>query len=185
MFETVIFLDVDGVLNCETSKSYVTTEDGQTLTGIDKDKVKRLASIVMATGADIVLSSSWKNGWYTSDGFLFSSTTLSNHAKYLRNHLYKKGKLFIRDKTPSSYRGRGYEILFWLKTHPETKAWVVLDDEEWHDFYEYDEIMRHWVKTDFETGLTDDDATAAIQILKGQLLGPIEKEQEAECYNEE
>lgn len=185
MFETVIFLDVDGVLNCETSKSYVTTEDGQTLTGIDKDKVKRLASIVMATGADIVLSSSWKNGWYTSDGFLFSSTTLSNHAKYLRNHLYKKGKLFIKDKTPSSYRGRGYEILFWLKTHPETKAWVVLDDEEWHDFYEYDEIMRHWVKTDFDVGLTDDDATAAIQILKGQLLGPIEKEQEAECYNEE
>ena len=181
MFETVIFLDVDGVLNCETSKSYVTTEDGQTLTGIDKDKVKRLASIVMATGADIVLSSSWKNGWYTSDGFLFSSTTLSNHAKYLRNHLYKKGKLFIRDKTPSSYRGRGYEILFWLKTHPETKAWVVLDDEEWHDFYEYDEIMRHWVKTDFDVGLTDDDATAAIQILKGQLLGPFEKEQEAEC----
>ena len=149
MFETVIFLDVDGVLNCETSKSYVTTEDGQTLTGIDKDKVKRLASIVMATG------------------------------------LYKKGKLFIRDKTPSSYRGRGYEILFWLKTHPETKAWVVLDDEEWHDFYEYDEIMRHWVKTDFDVGLTDDDATAAIQILKGQLLGPFEKEQEAECYNEE
>lgn len=182
MFETVIFLDVDGVLNCETSKSYVTTEDGQTLTGIDKDKVKRLASIVMATGADIVLSSSWKNGWYTSDGFLFSSTTLSNHAKYLRNHLYKKGKLFIRDKTPSSYRGRGYEILFWLKTHPETKAWVVLDDEEWSDFYEYDEIMRHWVKTDYNVGLTDDNATAAIQILKGQLLGPFEKEQEAECY---
>ena len=50
MFETVIFLDVDGVLNCETSKSYVTTEDGQVFTGIDKDKVKRLASIVAATG---------------------------------------------------------------------------------------------------------------------------------------
>ena len=47
MFETVIFLDVDGVLNCETSKSYVITEDGRVLTGIDKDKVKRLASIVV------------------------------------------------------------------------------------------------------------------------------------------
>ena len=185
MFETVIFLDVDGVLNCETSKSYVTTEDGQVFTGIDKDKVKRLASIVAATRADIVLSSSWKNGWYTSDGFLFGSTVLSNHAKYLRNHLYKKGKLFIRDKTSNSYKGRGEEITFWLKMHPQTKAWVVLDDEEWHDFYEYDEIMRHWVKTDYETGLTDEDATAAIQILKGQLLGPFEKEQEAGCYSEE
>lgn len=185
MFEIVIFLDVDGVLNCETSKSYVITEDGRVLTGIDKDKVKRLASIVTATGADIVLTSSWKNGWYTSDGFLFGSTTLSNHAKYLRNHLYKKGKLFIRDKTSNSYKGRGEEIIFWLKMHPQTKAWVVLDDEEWSDFYEHDEIMRHWVKTDYETGLTDDDATAAIKILKGQLLGPFEKEQEAECFNEE
>ncbi len=186
MFETVIFLDVDGVLNCETSKSYVITEDRRVLTGIDKDKVKRLASIVAATGADIVLTSSWRNGWYTSDGFLFGSTTLSNHAKYLRNHLYKKGKLFIRDKTSNSYKGRGEEIIFWLKMHPQTKAWVVLDDdEEWSDFYEHDEIMRHWVKTDYETGLTDDDATAAIQILKGQLLEPIEKEQEAECFNEE
>ena len=45
--------------------------------------------------------------------------------------------------------------------------------------------MRHWVKTAYETGLTDEDATAAIQILKGQLLGPIEKEQEAECFDEE
>lgn len=47
--------------------------------------------------------------------------------------------------------------------------------------------MRHWVKTDYNVGLTDDDATAAIQIqiLKGQLLDPIEKEQEAKCYNEE
>ena len=61
----------------------------------------------------------------------------------------------------------------------------MLDDEEWHDFYEYDEILRHWVKTDFNVGLTDEDATAAIQILKGQLLGPFEKEQKAECYNEE
>ena len=34
MFETVIFLDVDGVLNCETSKSYVITKDRRVLTGI-------------------------------------------------------------------------------------------------------------------------------------------------------
>jgi len=68
MFETVIFLDVDGVLNCETSKSYVITENRKVLTGIDKDKVKRLASIVAATGADIVLTSSWKNGWFQSNG---------------------------------------------------------------------------------------------------------------------
>ena len=42
--------------------------------------------------------------------------------------------------------------------------------------------MRHWVKTDYDVGLTDDDATAAINILKGHLIGPFEKKQESECY---
>jgi hypothetical protein len=97
-------------------------------------------------------------------------------------HLFKKGKLFIRDKTSNVWKGRGEQILFWLKTHPQTKEWVILDDEEWHDFYEHDEIMRHWVKTDYDVGLTDDDTTAAINILKGQLIGPFEKKQESECY---
>lgn len=186
MFEKVIFLDVDGVLNCETSKSYFLTEDGRAYTGIDKDKVKRLAKIVETTGADIVLSSSWKDGWFQRCGFLFKEAGLSKHAKYLTRHLYKKGKLGLKDRTPSSYRGRGYEIKFWLKTHPQTKAWVVLDDEDWHDFYEHDEIMRHWVKTDDKAGLTDEDATAAIQILQGQLIGPIEKtaEELMECFKD-
>lgn len=182
MFEKVIFLDVDGVLNGKNSKSYCITEDGRIITGVDTDKVKRLAIIENNSKADIVLISSWKDGWYNNNGYLFAEPSLSNHAKYLTRHLFKKGKLFIRDRTSNVWKGRGEQILFWLKTHPQTKEWVILDDEEWHDFYEHDEIIRHWIKTDYDVGLTDDDATAAINILKGQLIGPFEKKQESECY---
>lgn len=53
----VIFLDIDGVLNCVTSKSYCGM-----YVGVDADKIRRLARIVEETGAKIVLSSDWRDG---------------------------------------------------------------------------------------------------------------------------
>ena len=55
-FEKIVFLDIEGVLNCEET----TYETG---VKIDKDKVFLLKHIVEETGADIVLSSSWKIGY--------------------------------------------------------------------------------------------------------------------------
>ena len=73
----VIFLDIDGVLNCRSSKSrcgcYI---------GIDNDKVKRLRQIVEATGAEIVLCSSWKKWWLPA-----------NKAEQDRNATYMDKKL--------------------------------------------------------------------------------------------
>ena len=54
----VIFLDIDGVLNNEYSK----TRAPSGVIGIDGDKVKRLRKIVESTGAKLVLTSSWKTG---------------------------------------------------------------------------------------------------------------------------
>ena len=56
----VIFLDIDGVLNCDTSKSYCHDDKCGTVVGIDSDKVKRLAKIVEATDAQIILSPTGK-----------------------------------------------------------------------------------------------------------------------------
>lgn len=173
MFEKVIFLDIDGVLNCISSKSSCKTENGLCITGIDKDKVQRLSALVTETKADIVLVSSWKYDWYKPARFLFDKPELSNHAKYLTKHLYKKGKLTIADKTTTCPCGRGEEIYFWLKMHPETKEWVILDDEDWAYYHKYDKLERHWVQTDDEFGLTDEDTTAALKILQGQHIGPV------------
>lgn len=158
----VIFLDIDGVLNCATSKSHCIDVDGRVIKGIDSDKVKRLAKIVEATGAQIVLSSDWKDGWnkyYTSQK--------PSHAKYLDNHLYKKGKLTIKDKTPTTYKGtwfRGEEILTYLRTHRDIKNYVILDDTFYDDFANK-EIKEHLVLTNRKVGLTDGDVKNAIKIL--------------------
>ena len=158
----VIFLDIDGVLNCATSKSYCVEDDGRVIKGIDSDKVKQLAKIVEATDAQIILSSDMKyrlNKYYTGQK--------PNHVKYLDNHLYKKGKLIIKDKTPDTNKGswfRGEEILMYLRIHPDIDNYVILDDTFFDDFI-IKEIEEHLVLTNRKVGLTDGNVDDAIKIL--------------------
>ena len=160
----VIFLDIDGVLNCTTSKSYCHDDICGVITGIDSDKVRRLAKIVEATGAEIVLSSDWKDGWSK-----YYTSSKPSHAKYLDNHLYKKGRLTIKDKTPNTSKGswyRGEEILTYLRSHPDITDYVILDDTFFEDF-STKEIEEHLVLTNYKLGLTDSDVEKAIKILGG------------------
>lgn len=151
----VIFLDVDGVLNCRTSKSRC----GEYV-GVDKDKIKRLAKIVDATGAKIVLSSTW------NESFNKSAIPLDYDGEYLTKHLWNHGKLRITTKTKEVLgSNRGTEIKDWLVDHErwDITNWVVLDDQV-SDDYDGD-IMNKLVLTDSETGLTDDNVAVAIEVL--------------------
>lgn len=158
----VIFLDIDGVLNCRTSKSYCHDDKCGLITGIDSDKVKRLAKIVEATNAKIVLSSDWRVGWEK-----YYTTRKPSHAKYLDNHLKKKGNLTIFDKTPLFHSGywRGEEILTYLRSHPDITNYVILDDTFFEDF-SIKGIEEHLVLTSHSVGLTDTDCEKAIDILE-------------------
>ena len=159
----VIFLDIDGVLNCSTSKSFCHDDLCGIIHGIDSDKVKRLAKIVEATNAKIVLSSDWRVGWEKH-----YMTRKPSHAKYLDNHLKKKGNITIFDKTPLFHSGywRGEEILTYLRSHPDITNYVILDDTLFEDFSDK-EISEHLVLTDHKVGLTDGGVEKAIKILGG------------------
>ena len=100
----VIFLDIDGVLNCQSSKSrcgvYV---------GIDADKVARLREIVDETGAKIVLSSSWRTEWFKDEDFNTET------GKYIDRKL-KRERLAILDKTITDrFDRRRKEVEAWLE----------------------------------------------------------------------
>ena len=90
-------------------------------------------------------------------------------SKLNNNHLWKKGKIKILDKTyeeNSLERGKG--IHTYLSNHPEISEWVVLDDQIFPDFREND-IYPHLVKTNRKIGLTDKNVEEAINILNGNL----------------
>lgn len=152
----VIFLDIDGVLNNVGSKSrccgYI---------GIDNNKVKLLRHIIESTGAQIILSSSWREKWYPVD-----KSACDKMAKYMDKKLAKEG-LYILDKTDNFHGMRGREIHDFLDKHPEIDKWIVLDDVVFNDFEEFG-ILEHLVNTEYYSsvgGLTEKHVELAIKIL--------------------
>ena len=155
------FLDVDGVLNSQ--QLFEKCEDDQ-LISVDEDNIKNLKTIVDATGAKIVLSSSWRYGWAEH------SDAVQDWCQILVDILAKYD-LKIIDKTEYLSSGRREdEIKDWLdKCEEKIEGFVILDDGayEWHR-HGFD---KHLVKTDFCTGgLREEDADKAIKILNKKRL---------------
>lgn len=151
----IIFLDVDGVLNDDTTNAVAPSG----CVGVMDSKVKLLRTIIDLTGAKVVLSSDWK---LCEPG--------NRDYQYLENKLWYKGGIRIYGKTPDiDWRRREQEILAWLGQHPAVTSWVVLDDIRFDDFSRL-EFAGHLVITDYKVGLTDSDALKAIKILRGEYV---------------
>lgn len=151
----VIFLDVDGVLNSEE----LFERCGEELVPVDEENVRCLREIIDATGAQIVLSSSWRYGWAKN------SDEVQDWCKLLVDVLAKY-QIEIIDKTAYSNTGRREdEIKDWLERCKEkVERFVILDDGnyEWHR-HGYD---KNLVKTNFNTGgLREKHVQKAVQIL--------------------
>ena len=152
----VVFLDVDGVLNYDRCK-----DKFGNLLGVDDELVDRLAKIVNAANAQIVLTSSWKTLWDEAQ----PHNEIHPMARYLLAKLGKKG-LHIAARTEDNGWDRGKGINKWIRHVGASNIdnWVVLDDEVFRD-YKDEGILPHLVKTSFYVGLTDADVDAAIKIL--------------------
>lgn len=148
----VIFLDVDGVLNFEGSDAKA---PGGVM-GIASRPVKVLSQIVKATGAKIVLASTWGEDWNMNED---ECTSLG---VYLDKKLRREG-LHIMDKIEDSpFRGKA--IRAWLDKRPNVTDWIVIDDTEFAD-YKACAITAHLVKPDFDTGLTENMQDRCVRML--------------------
>ena len=154
----VVFLDIDGVLNEEKSRSRCCG-----YLGIDDKKAKNLAKIVEETNAKIVLISTWKDDWRKTD-----KAHQGIMANYLDKKLKKQG-LVVLDKTKSIdengfHFSRGEGILQYLADN-KVEKYVILDDYQ----FDYDScgLSDYYIKTDaYNGGLTKELVGRAIQILK-------------------
>ena len=156
-----IFLDFDGVLTTRESKYR-----------LREDKLSLLGKILDATNADIVISSSWRRG------------TVADTIKYLSTptEYYMNGISFpyserIVGITPrlitQTYEGesittpRGVEILYWLKNYgEESNNYVILDDDSGMLYWQ----RKHFIHTNHDTGLTEEDVSQAVRILNMEVI---------------
>ena len=136
-----IFTDVDGVLN-----TYKTKEMFRGYIGIDIKRLEKLKEIVDATGAVIVLSSTWRLG-YNKDGH-----ELQDHAEYVKEKFDSVG-LKIYDVTPDlGHNGiyRGQEIKQWLSEHEDVENFIIIDDENFD--FSYEKLGSRWIQTQYYRG---------------------------------
>lgn len=156
----ILFLDVDGVLNCATTKER--TPDGYI--GVCREKAAILRRIIAETGARIVLSSEWRRRQDNID-HLFDVLGDAMKAAHFGNTPR------IEERTEGGIwmsKCRGDEIHAWLnerlwiggRATPE--SFVILDDRG-----DMEPHMDRLVQTSYNVGLTDEIADRVIAMLNG------------------
>ena len=141
----IIFLDIDGVLNCRSTK-----DKCGPYRGIEDDKVVLLKKLVNKYDAKIVLVSSWKEKWFKASYWKDKQDDLAN---YLDMKMNSAG-LIVYDKTESWY-SRYIEVNEYLnrlkRRNIVVNNFVIFDDESYK--YSRDKsIAAHLIQTSFENG---------------------------------
>jgi HAD domain in Swiss Army Knife RNA repair proteins len=160
---SIVFLDIDGVLNSaqwyaqagsrgEKGPSGTSTERELLERSIDPACVKRLNLLLQRTGAAVIVSSSWRK-----------KHGLSEIVSIMEARGFC-GEVIGTTSSGDGTLSRGGEITTWLKKNlPLGAAYVVVDDE-----VETGLPAEVVVVTSNDTGLTDEDVDRAIAILSRQ-----------------
>ena len=133
----VIFLDIDGVLNTNSDRE------------ISNDKLKLLSGLVFKTGAEVVLSSSWRNWWNNPKTNIPGSFITKWKNQFLDNNI--SITLTTELECP-----KNLSIKKFITQH-NVKCYVVLDDEPID--------TGNLVQINGDVGLTQIDCQKAAQFL--------------------
>ena len=142
-YESVVLLDIDGMLKDEDPRR----DKGAY---IDPAMMDRLAKIVQATGAKIVLTSPWRHSHlkFSCNGFVSDHA----HIRHLQAELDRCG-LEMAGMTPdtqlSGARARPLEIMEWLRRFWKTSHYVILEDDT---FWEWGWLRDHVVTAGTPSG---------------------------------
>lgn len=130
----VLFLDIDGVLNSAAWMEHGTMH-GHNLGAIDPAACALLDTVLVATGAVIVLSSSWR---------------IVVDPPKMQTFLHVRGcpSAQVIDRTGGYSGPRGSQIQRWLDGHPDRKRFAILDDSS-----DMEQLLPRLIQTSWARGL--------------------------------
>jgi hypothetical protein len=146
----IIFLDIDGVMNCAKYAKYLyrSGHPGLRMRRFPPTAIRALNWLLEDESIKIVISSTWRKYWDIED---------------LRKHFEKQGASTsnrIIGYTPVFYnKPRGDEIEAWINSH-SVSNFVILDDDS-----DMGNVKSNFVKTSNRYGLTMKHARKAKEIL--------------------
>ena len=129
---------------------------------IDNKRVRMLKQLIEDTGAIVVLSSGWRDGWAYRD---VGQNSINNPSVYLFNRLeryFKQCGIEFYDRTKVLKIERGREIMSWLANCQEPiESFVAFDDID----YDMGAVGDNFICTSMKTGLLPCHIERAKQIL--------------------
>ena len=168
----ILFLDFDGVLNTENyqaslrEKGLETWDDFGPL--FDPEAVDNLHMILDATGAEMIISSSWKMEGFQRMKDLWKARALPGKISGTTpDSIFDIDLLSMDLDDPEAFMrlaGKGNEVRKWLGQNPGEIRYSILDDMP--DFLP--EQDPFFVMTDPRTGITPEIALKVIGILNGE-----------------
>ena len=146
MKRKIIFLDFDGVITTVKSKWK-----------LDKEKLDIFGTLLEKTGAEIVISSSWRK--HDLESTIKFITKPSHFVPF--PFPYSDKVIGVTNRL--SFKCRGEEIKSYLNEilEPGTFNYVILDDN--NDML--DEQQEFFIETDWELGINESDVEKAAEIL--------------------
>lgn len=163
----IIFIDIDGVLNTERHHEYCDKNDLNNSDDygylFDPMAVKNLARIVNETGADIVISSSWKYSGLSTLLDMWNERGLPGRVIDITPDNISNEMLLKADLDNMEFLScKGYEIKEWLSAHGKNVSqYAILDDEQ----EMLPDQQSHFVQTNPDVGITKEDSEKVIRIL--------------------
>lgn len=164
--KNIIFLDIDGVLNgpnllinCFYDIMYKLKLSNLAhriveIFGVHETKVRRLAKIVKATDAKVVMSSSWRRSYWSYKNHPSEFNKGFSDIVEL-DRLFNKYGIEVIDITGNDPNGRrGLEILQWLAEHEsEINSFCIIDDEKFDiETLFADRLVYTGVGTNYKSG---------------------------------
>ena len=166
IYRKIIFLDFDGVLNTEHYQGLLRYqgEPWQDEHGafFDPNAVKQLRRIIDATGADIVIESSWKYLGLNAMKELWKVRNLPGRVIDITPSSVSDEYL-LKNLDTTMLHCKGMEIASWLSEQAEDIRYAIIDDE----YVILDSQLPHFILTNPYEGITEEQTNRAISILNG------------------